>query len=55
MKVTGLRLIFYKDWGQIGCKYFDCTEKLITHDEVKLWLVTNHPSVVRHKLKIIRN
>lgn len=54
MKVIGLKLIFYKDWGQIGCKYFDCSEKVIPLDEIKSWLESNHKNVKKFNLKIIR-
>lgn len=33
-----MKIIFYKDWGQIGCK--SCEGK--TKDEMMEWLHSNH-------------
>ena len=34
-----MKIIFYKDWNQIGCKAFP---KETTIEEAKVWLETNH-------------
>lgn len=34
-----MKIIFYKDWSQIGCKAFP---KETTIEEAKAWLEANH-------------
>lgn len=55
-KVVGIKVIFYKDWRQIGCKYFDIEKDKATIDNCKEWLKNNHNmDVIKHvRFKIIR-
>lgn len=55
-KVIGIKIIFFKDWNQVGCKYFDVIKDNATLDTCKEWLYSNHnkESIKHIKYKIIR-
>lgn len=55
-KVIGIKIIFLKEWNQIGCKYFDIIKDNATINSCKEWLSNNHNlDLIKHiRYKIIR-
>lgn len=41
------KLIFYKDWNQIGCKAFSLET---TEDNMIQWLQDNHPNTLKFRI-----
>ena len=55
-KVIGIKVIFIKEWRQLGCKYFDVIKDNATLETCKEWLETNHniDLIKKVRYKIIR-
>lgn len=45
-----MKIIFYKDWNQIGCKYIENA----TEEELREWLKANH-DLSKIKKVVIKN
>lgn len=53
-KIIGIKVIFFKDWGQIGCKYFDIINDNNSISSVEEWLDKNHKNINKRRFLIVR-